>query len=74
MKIAARSMIEGGYQAHGRMWPHSRQIEIDLSKEEYAAVSRDPHIVSVVIPAPVELSPAAEIKAEVAPVHARKGK
>ncbi len=50
MRIAAKGMLEDGYKAHGRTWPRSRQIEIEVSREEYAAIARDPHIVSVVIP------------------------
>jgi hypothetical protein len=62
VRIAAKGMLEAGYVAHGRTWPRSRQIEIEVSREEYAAIARDPHIVSVVIPETKEVKPQAEAK------------
>jgi hypothetical protein len=74
MKIAAKGMLESGYNAHGRMWPRNRQIEISVTREEYAAISRDPHIVSVVIPETVheDAPPAAPATVSVVTKHKAK--
>ena len=50
MRIAAKGVLETGYWKFGRKWPRDQQLEIEVTPEEYAVISTDRNIVSVVIP------------------------
>lgn len=54
MRIAAKGVLETGYWQFGRKWPRDRQLELDVTPEEYAAISADRNIVCVVIPEEVK--------------------
>jgi len=50
VKIAARAVLPTGYWHLGRYWPRDKQVEVEVTEQEYAQLSLDHNIVVIPVP------------------------